>query len=172
MGDRLKRNYLPTVGSDFSLKTIELSDTGITEQYQLLIWDLAGQEKFDAIRHVYFQGAYGALLVFDLTRRESFLDLDKWIEGIEASTQTKGVPLLLLGNKKDLVPGEINQEIKNNEIEDYLMKLNERYADQFKVKYYETSVISGLNVENSFYDLIREIRAWLPIRKKRARHLT
>lgn len=164
MGDlRLKKNYMPTIGADFSLKSLDIGD----ESYQLLIWDIAGGEKFENVRDVYFQGAFGALLVFDLTRKDSFDDLISWVESIEGSTLSKGVPLILLGNKKDLAPTELNQDISNKEIEELMTMLNERYKNQFTIHYFDTSIISGLNIDRSFITLISEIKKWLPIRKRR-----
>lgn len=164
MGDlRLKKNYMPTIGADFSLKSLDIGD----ESYQLLIWDIAGGEKFENVRDVYFQGAFGALLVFDLTRKDSFDDLISWVESIEGSTLSKGVPLILLGNKKDLAPTELNQDMSNKEIEELMTMLNERYKNQFTIHYFDTSIISGLNIDRSFITLISEIKKWLPIRKRR-----
>lgn len=164
MGDhRLKKNYMPTIGADFSLKSLEIGD----DSYQLLIWDIAGGEKFENVRDVYFQGAFGALLVFDLTMKKSFEELMSWVESIEGSTLSKGVPLILLGNKKDLAPTELNQDISNKEIEEFMTMLNERYKNQFSIHYFDTSVISGLNIDRSFITLISEIKKWLPIRKRR-----
>lgn len=173
MGERLrsKNQYIATVGADFSIKTLEMTENNIKQGYNLLIWDIAGERKFSTVRSVYYQGSFGVLLVFDLTRKESFDDLENWVESIEKSTQTRGVPLVLLGNKVDLTPLEINQNVKNDQIAAFVTKLNKRYEGQFNVQYFETSAISGKNVEKAFISLIREIKAWLPIRNHKLKSL-
>ena len=130
----------------------------------MLLWDLSGEKKFEAIRALYFQGVYGVLLVFDLTRKESFEELDKWIHDIEQSTQTKGVPILLLGNKSDLILSEQDSKISQEEIDEYVVKLNKRYEGSFKLRYLPTSALSGLNVNEGFVGLVEEIMNWLPKR--------
>ncbi|MCY3413546.1 MAG: GTP-binding protein [Candidatus Heimdallarchaeota archaeon] len=166
MGDRLKRNYQPTVGADFSLKTMELNG----ENYQLLIWDIAGEQRFSNVRDVYFQGSFGVLLIFDLTRKESFNEIDDWLVSIEKSTQSKGVPIVLIGNKKDLAPLEINQCVNNATIQAKIEELNKRYEGQFTVPYIETSAMTKTNVEQAFVDLISSINKWIPIRNRRLQH--
>ncbi len=163
MGQRMKRKYTATVGADFSLKLIELDNIA----YQLLIWDIAGEAKFETVRDVYYQGAHGVILVFDLARRESFDDLSQWVKEIEKSTKTEGIPVILLGNKKDLAPLEMNQCATNKEIQDFVEGLNEKYEGDFIVEYLETSVLTGLNIESAFTKLVNKINDWLPIRARK-----
>ncbi len=162
MGNRHNRNYLPTVGTDFSVKEVVLD----SKKFQLLIWDVSGETRFESIRSLYFQGVYGVLLVFDQTRRESFNDLDQWIHDIEISTQTQGVPVVVLGNKSDLILSDLDKKVSREEIEAYISGLNDRYEGKFEVRYVETSALSGDNVNEAFIELIREIMEWLPKRKR------
>ncbi len=164
MGARFKRNYIATVGADFSMKKYSIDN----KTYQLLIWDLAGNVKFDSVRSLYFQGAFGALVVFDLTRRDSFDELDKWIKDIEISTQTQSVPFIILGNKSDLLINGEYKTVSREEIDTLINKLNEKYKNKFNVKYIETSALTGKNVDNAFKELIKEIDQWIP--KRRDKH--
>ena len=68
-------SFMPTIGVDFRIKTLELDNSFIKMQ----IWDTAGQERFKTITSSYYKGAHGLILVFDLTDRQSFLDLDNWL---------------------------------------------------------------------------------------------
>jgi small GTP-binding protein len=70
-------NHLATIGVDFKIKELTLSDG---KQYKLQIWDTAGQERFRTITHTYYKGAMGIILVFDLTDRDSFNNIQSWIK--------------------------------------------------------------------------------------------
>ena len=74
-----------TVGVEFFTKNIEVNKCKIRAH----IWDTAGQEKFRAITKSYYRGAKGAFVVFDLTRRDTFISADKWISELRAK-ETKG----------------------------------------------------------------------------------
>lgn len=161
MGSRFKRNYLPTVGADFSFKEIEIDGMN----YKLLTWDLAGESKFKSVRGVYFQGAYGILLVFDLTNHKSFESLDSWLADIEESTQTKGLPIWLIGNKNDLIKTKDMQKITDSEIEEFLEFLKSRYNNYFDIGFSKTSALTGNNIDEAFEGLVRNIMKWLPKRK-------
>ena len=65
------------------------------------LWDTAGQEAFQAITRTYYKGAVGALLVYDITRRETFTHITKWLEEVKMNS-SKSIVCILIGNKKDL----------------------------------------------------------------------
>ncbi|MFO7797058.1 MAG: GTP-binding protein, partial [Promethearchaeia archaeon] len=105
---------------------------------KLQIWDTGGQERFSSIRPMYYRGALGALLIFDLTSISSFEHLPQWIEEVRANVQTD-IPLLLVGNKSDL----LNQRaISLEEINDF--------TRDFNLYYMETSAKTGDNVGDCF----------------------
>ena len=87
-----------TVGVEFFTKDIIMNKCNIRAH----IWDTAGQEKFRAITKSYYRGAKGALVVFDLTKRESFNNADKWISELRANGENDLI-IILIGNKSDLV---------------------------------------------------------------------
>ena len=86
-----------TIGVEFGAKTIELNNKNIKIQ----IWDTAGQEAFQAITRTYYKGAVGALLVYDITRRETFTQLTKWLTEARENGSSNMV-IMLIGNKSDL----------------------------------------------------------------------
>ncbi len=90
-------NHELTIGVEFGSRMIDLNGT----QIKLQIWDTAGSEAFRSITRSYYRGSAGALLVYDVTRRETFLHLTEWIRELRANSN-KDVVLMLVGNKKDL----------------------------------------------------------------------
>lgn len=86
-----------TVGVEFGSKKFELDGYKIKAQ----IWDTAGQERYKSITNAYYKGAKGALLVYDITRRDTFESVDRWIPDLKANGDEK-VTIILIGNKCDL----------------------------------------------------------------------
>ncbi|MBN2150365.1 MAG: GTP-binding protein, partial [Candidatus Lokiarchaeota archaeon] len=76
-----QESYKMTVGVDFSVKLLEVAG----KRAKLQIWDTGGQERFSFVRPLYYRGAMGALLVFDVTNRESFDHLANWVEELESN---------------------------------------------------------------------------------------
>ena len=76
------------------------SDTKVTLQ----LWDIAGQERFGAMTRVYYREAKGAVVVFDITKKESLQSAKKWKEDIDGKVQykQKPIPVLLIANKSDM----------------------------------------------------------------------
>ncbi len=140
-----KTNYQPTLGVNILTKDIKLEEENSI--IRLLLWDLAGQEKYELTRKMFFQGSAGSLLVYDLTRYSTFESISsKWLEDFKRYGRTDG-EYILIGNKSDLkdlikVPSEegkrLSQEIK-------------------AVDFIETSAKSGENVENAFRKLVSKI---------------
>ncbi|CAL5978754.1 Rab2 [Hexamita inflata] len=90
-----------TVGVEFGNKTIEIpKEAGEPLKLKLQIWDTAGQEQFRSITRSYYRGAVGALLVYDITRRESFDSLEGWLKDTRAADAN--MVIMLIGNKTDL----------------------------------------------------------------------
>jgi small GTP-binding protein len=94
-----KENYIMTIGSNFSTKTVELPDYP-EFNVKLQIWDLAGQKHFSFVRPPFYRGATGLIYVFDLSRRSSFANLAEWKDEAEKVIGQK--PCVLVGNKLDL----------------------------------------------------------------------
>ena len=93
MGESLKKEYLMTIGADFSVYRVK--DT------TLHIWDLAGQNRFGNLSKAYLNGTNGALIVFDITKPETFQSVPDWIDKLQSSVEKKS-QIVLVGNKADL----------------------------------------------------------------------
>ena len=86
-----------TIGVEFGAKTIPVKEKNI----KLQIWDTAGQENFRSITRSYYRSAIGALLVYDITRKDTFLHVKNWLEEVKANGNPH-MEILLVGNKNDL----------------------------------------------------------------------
>jgi small GTP-binding protein len=86
-----------TVGVEFGSKRFDIDGFKVKSQ----IWDTAGQERYKSITNAYYKGAKGALLVYDITRKESFDSVDKWIPDLRTNGDEQ-VTIILIGNKCDL----------------------------------------------------------------------
>jgi len=95
-----------TVGSEFAYQELEIN----TQKIGLSIWDFGGEERFRDLMPIFCLGAHGALVVFDLSRFSTFLQLEFWMDVIRNSTN--GIPIVLVGAKADLVGGPSEDEIR------------------------------------------------------------
>ena len=134
------RTYIPTLGTSISEKNLKIK--GLT--INLILWDIAGQSKFELMRRHFYQGTEGVILIFDLTNRKSFESILNWYKDLKKNitpTKTKLIGFIL-GNKEDLV-----SDIKVTAEE--AMKI----ANECELEYIETSALTGKNVEESFLKL-------------------
>jgi len=129
-----KRSYIPTIGVNISEKVIHYKDASI----KFVLWDIAGQSKFQKMRSYFYKGADGQLLVFDLTNPETFDNIAKWQIDIKNCINSD-LPGLILANKNDLVD---QRKVDSNEIKNLANKLN--------LGYIETSALTGENVHEAF----------------------
>ncbi|MEW6069776.1 MAG: tetratricopeptide repeat protein [Candidatus Thermoplasmatota archaeon] len=140
--------YLTTIGAKITKKVLTLKyrepqpDITLT----LMLWDIAGQEDFRSVHSTYFQGADGALIVCDVTRKESLENIDNWVEALHKITGK--VPIIILGNKSDLV---IQAAVNEKDLE--------LLSKKFDCKYLLTSAKTGKNVEEAFSTLTKELIA-------------
>jgi small GTP-binding protein len=138
-----QRSYLPTLGVSVSSKLIQVEDALV----QLVLWDIAGQQKFQTMRTSFYNGARGVLLVFDLTRSETFQSMNNWFQDI--TNNIKGEPFLIgfvIGNKNDLNKA---RKVSNTEAIELVSNLN--------LEYFETSALTGENVDNAFTSLASKL---------------
>ena len=112
--DKFSIETKATVGVEFFTKNIEINNCNIRAH----IWDTAGQEKFRAITKSYYRGAKGALVVFDLTRRDSFTNTEKWISELRANGESDLI-IVLIGNKSDLVMNRVVSKEEAQEKAEY-----------------------------------------------------
>jgi small GTP-binding protein len=138
-----KEDYKPTLGANIIRKDVKINNTNI----RLIMWDLAGQEKYNVIRSMYFQGCVGALLVYDITREKTFAEIkEKWLADFVKYVEDEGA-FILIGNKKDL------KEQRMVETEAGKSLANDINACNF----IETSAKYGENVEKAFENLVKQI---------------
>ena len=129
--------FVPTIGVDFKVKTLNINDKKIKMQ----IWDTAGQERFRTVVATYFRGAHGILLLYDVTNKDSFKNLESWLIEIEKNAKEK-VLKILIGNKCDLTD---DREISTEE--------GKAFALRNGMEFMETSAKMNTNVTEAFETL-------------------
>ena len=134
-------NSRATVGVEFGTKNILINNKKIKIQ----IWDTAGQERYRSITSAYYKGAKGALIVYDITRKATFNNIDKWISDLKLNGD-KDICIIILGNKSDL---NDKREISTEE--------GIKKSEQFKTAFLETSALNGDNIGKAFEELIQQI---------------
>ncbi|KAF9040592.1 ras family-domain-containing protein [Panaeolus papilionaceus] len=130
-----------TIGVEFSSRTVKLGEKRI----KLQLWDTAGQERFRSVTRSYYRGAAGAVLVYDITNRDSFANLSRWLSDARALASPNLV-VVLVGNKSDR---EEDREVEWSEAS--------RWAAENDVHFLEASSLTGENVEAPFLLAARAI---------------
>jgi len=133
---------IPTIAVEFCTKEIELYD-GTKIKVQL--WDTAGEERFKSLAMTYYRKAYGILLLFDVTKKSSFMACKNYLEEVRINSDKKCV-IYLVGNKIDLAD---EREITKEEAENFAKKEN--------IKYIETSAVKNMKVNEAFTSLLNSI---------------
>ncbi|CAL5334237.1 unnamed protein product [Camellia sinensis] len=146
-------SFITTIGIDFKIRTIELDGKRI----KLQIWDTAGQERFRTITTAYYRGAMGILLVYDVTDESSFNNIRNWIRNIEQHA-SDNVNKILVGNKADM--DESKRAVPTSR--------GQALADEYGIKFFETSAKTNLNVEQVFFSIARDIKQRLADTDSRA----
>jgi small GTP-binding protein len=127
MGAGFQTMHLMTLGADFSQKDLITKN----QKVSLQIWDIAGQEYFNAIRKRFLADASTAILIFDLSRRESFQGLEYWLQEIWEVYPDYNLPLLICGNKNDL---EDERKVNEVEVTDYINQVQQTSGQKTKKK--------------------------------------
>jgi small GTP-binding protein len=140
-----QEDYKPTLGANIIRKDVHVDK--INANVRLIMWDLAGQEKYNVIRSMYFQGCVGALLVYDITRSSTFENINlKWLKDFQKYVKKEGT-YILIGNKIDL---------KNERL--VSTAEGEKFAKEIQASdFIETSAKYGENVEKAFENLVHQI---------------
>ncbi|KAI8926451.1 ras family-domain-containing protein [Entophlyctis helioformis] len=133
-----------TIGVDFKVKMLEVD----SKLYKLTIWDTAGQERFRTLTSSYYRGAQGVILVYDVSNRSSFDNLQTWINELETYSSSKDVVKMIVGNKSDKdVSG--GREVPRKE--------GEAFAKRMGTLFIETSAKTTAGVQDAFVEIVRKI---------------
>lgn len=134
-------SLVSTVGIDNKNKVISLED----EDIKLQIWDTAGQERFRTLTNAYFRGADGALLLYDISKRETYLNVADWMESVH--THATGIQVVIVGHKCDL---EDQRSVSREE--------GEKLAENYNCQFVEVSAKAGINCTKVFIQLAERIK--------------
>lgn len=146
--DRMfKEDYKPTLGASIIAKDVNIPGKDINYVVRLVLWDLAGQEKYESVRPMYFQGCVGAILVYDVTRTPSFNEIEKkWLSDFKQYALPNS-SFVLIGNKIDLAD---MRKIQTSQ--------GQNLANSIKAAaFIETSAKTGENVNECFTYLVKSI---------------
>lgn len=141
--DFFDADYKRTIGADFAVKRMDIPS--IKSHVTLQCWDLAGQPRFEFVRQGFYRGARGGLLLYDVTRRRTFLNIDRWKEEAFVNIGQE-IPLVLVANKIDLTDSRVVNK-----------KEGKAYAKEHGFIYVESSALTGENVEESYVKLCKKM---------------
>ena len=133
---------IPTIAVEFCTKEIELADNF---KVKVQLWDTAGQERFKSLAMTYYRKAYGILLLFDVTKRSSFIACKNYLEEVRINSD-KDCVVYLIGNKIDL---SNQRQITTEEAQNF--------AQREQIQYIETSALKNVKVTEVFTSLLEDI---------------
>ena len=140
---KFEENSVSTIGVDLRDKTFDFDGDRVKVQ----IWDTAGDPKYRSLQDSYYKGAQGFMLVYDISNKKSFENLDKWYKAIKVDNKnSNNIKVILVGNKSDL--GE-NRQVTEEE--------GKNKAKIFGFPYIETSSLNGQNIDEAFFLLVKEV---------------
>ena len=140
--DEIFEDTFATIGFNTKFKTKILSNG---EKLKVYFYDTSGQEKYNSLSFNYIKNCHGILLMYDISKKESFIKIKDWLKNI-FEHKDKDFPILLLGNKCDL---EEKREVTKEE--------GDQLAKELKLNFYETSNKDNINIEKAITELIEMI---------------
>ncbi|XP_029773839.1 ras-related protein Rab-22A [Suricata suricatta] len=139
--DSFDPNINPTIGASFMTKTVQYQN----ELHKFLIWDTAGQERFRALAPMYYRGSAAAVIVYDITKEETFSTLKNWVKELRQHGPPN-IVVAIAGNKCDLIDV---REVMERDAKDY--------ADSIHAIFVETSAKNAININELFIEISRRI---------------
>ncbi|XP_047321499.1 ras-related protein Rab2BV-like [Impatiens glandulifera] len=130
-----------TIGVEFATRTLQVEGKTVKAQ----IWDTAGQERYRAITSAYYRGAVGALLVYDITKRQTFENVERWLRELRDHSDSN-IVIMLAGNKADL-----------NHLRSVSEHDGQGLAEREGLSFLETSAMEAINVESAFQTIMLDI---------------
>ena len=141
LNNKFEKDSKATIGVEFGNKIFEIKNSRVNCQ----IWDTAGQERYKSMTKAFYKGALGALIVYDISKKDTFDNVENWITDLKKSSDKK-VSIILIGNKNDL---EESRQVKKEE--------GEMKAKEYGIAFLETSALNGNNIEIAFKTLVDEV---------------
>jgi small GTP-binding protein len=141
INEKFNQSMLSTIGVDFQSKVIIIDNIKV----KLKIWDTTGQERFKTLTSQYYNGADGALLIFDITSKMTFDRISFWMNELNEKKKLNELGLLLIGNKIDL---NDKRTVDKEEAE--------IFARENNINYYETSASKNININNVINDIAKQ----------------
>ncbi|KAF8745020.1 hypothetical protein AX14_012026 [Amanita brunnescens Koide BX004] len=130
-----------TIGVEFATRSINLDSKIIKAQ----IWDTAGQERYRAITSAYYRGAVGALLVYDIAKHATFVNVTRWLKELRDHADSN-IVIMLVGNKSDL---KHLRAVPTDEAK--------AFSTENGLSFIETSALDASNVESAFLTILSDI---------------
>ncbi|XP_057458279.1 ras-related protein RHN1-like isoform X3 [Lotus japonicus] len=138
----------PTVGAAFFTQILSLSEATV----KFDIWDTAGQERYHSLAPMYYRGAAAAIVVYDISSIDTFVQAKKWVQELQRHGNQKLV-MALAANKSDLEP---KREVETEE--------GEKFAQENGMFYMETSAKTAENINELFYEIAKRLARALPLK--------
>lgn len=145
--NQFAKNYIATIGVNVMVKDMKKQLNNKNFHIQLSIWDVGGQEKFGKLRSMYYNGSKAALVVYDVTDEKSFSNIPNLVKDYRETVQNDKIPLILLGNKIDLID---EKKIVTTKGEELAVNIG-------AIGFYETSAKEGINVNNAFQKIANNL---------------
>ncbi|TPX63294.1 hypothetical protein SpCBS45565_g06744 [Spizellomyces sp. 'palustris'] len=137
---RFISEYISTIGIDYGVKTIQMDEVEVKVNF----WDIAGDSVYFEIRNEFYKDTHGVILVYDTSIKETFTNLQSWIDELNTYCQSETISFLV-ANKVDQAPRAVTR------------KEGESLAEQLGLRYFETSALTGEGVQSMFTALFADV---------------
>ena len=141
--EKFVSKYIGTIGVDYGVKPLKLGDYDV----KVNLWDMAGSPEYLEVRNEFYKDAQGAVLVYDVSNRDSFERLGDWLDESNRFGLNRGAVVVVAANKTDV--GERHRAVKEVE--------GRAWADRHGYPYFETSACSGESVREMFHTLFARV---------------
>ena len=146
--DDFDQDLALTIGVDFKTKVINIDGVNV----KLAIWDTAGQERFRTLTPSYYRDAQGAILVYDVNKRNTFQKLDSWLNELDIYGTKPNMAKMVVGNKID----QGNRELARED--------GYKFAKRHRMLFLETSAKTDEGVKEAFEEVVRKVKSHFDLR--------